>query len=118
MNKDEYAFLPEAVFGGVQEQEDEEELDPYFRPDAVSGEDEPDGLDWLPETPPEPRPCGGAEIPENPSWAFMHMVEYRRNQKQLRETPALPSNLTSNTAEAHLLLQQAIAGGATALDTR
>ena len=45
MNKDEYAFLPEAFFGGVQEQEDEEELDPYFRPDAVSGEDEPDGLD-------------------------------------------------------------------------
>ncbi len=41
----------------------------------------------------------------------MHMVEYRRNQKQLRETPALPSNLTSNTAEAHLLLQQAIAEG-------
>lgn len=47
----------------------------------------------------------------------MHMVEYRRNQKQLRETPALPSNLTSNTAEAHLLLQQAIAEGATSLDT-
>ncbi|XPE23300.1 hypothetical protein ACNKHM_20170 [Shigella sonnei] len=40
--------------------------------------------------------------------AFMHMVEYRRNQKQLRETPALPSNLTSNTAEAHPLLQHAI----------
>ncbi len=44
-------------------------------------------------------------------------MEYRRNQKQLRETPALPSNLTSNTAEAHLLLQQAIAEGATSLDT-
>ena len=51
MNKDEYAFLPEVFFDGVQEQEDEEELDPYFRPDAVSGEDEPDGLDWMPETP-------------------------------------------------------------------
>lgn len=73
MNKDEYAFLPEAFFGGVQEQEDEEEeeLDPYFRPDAVSGEDEPDGLDWLPETPTEPCPCCGAEIPENPSWGYI-----------------------------------------------
>lgn len=29
----------------------------------------------------------------------------------------MPSNLTSNTAEAHLLLQQAIAEGATSLDT-
>ncbi|MGK7293403.1 acetate--CoA ligase family protein, partial [Salmonella enterica] len=41
----------------------------------------------------------------------------RRNQKQLRETPALPSNLTSNTAEAHNLLQRAIAEGAASLDT-
>ena len=60
-----------AFFGGVQEQEDEEELDPYFRPDAVSGEDEPDGLDWMPETPTEPCPCCGAEIPENPSWGYI-----------------------------------------------
>lgn len=28
--------------------------------------------------------------PEGTITAFMHMVEYRRNQKQLRETPALP----------------------------
>ncbi|MEX9162559.1 protein lysine acetyltransferase, partial [Salmonella enterica] len=55
--------------------------------------------------------------PEGTITAFMHMVEYRRNQKQLRETPALPSNLTSNTAEAHNLLQRAIAEGATSLDT-
>ena len=55
--------------------------------------------------------------PEGTITAFMHMVEYRRNQKQLRETPALPSNLTSNTAQAHDLLQQAIAEGATSLDT-
>ena len=74
MNKDEYAFLPEAFFGGVQEQEDEEELDPYFRPDAVSGEDEPDSLDWMPETPTEPCPCCGAEIPENPSWVYLPHV--------------------------------------------
>ena len=55
--------------------------------------------------------------PEGTITAFMHMVEYRRNQKQLRETPMLPDNLTANTAEAHALLQQAIADGATSLDT-
>lgn len=55
--------------------------------------------------------------PEGTITAFMHMVEYRRNQKQLRETPALPSNLTANTTEAHHLLQRAIAEAATSLDT-
>ncbi|MBB1201946.1 protein lysine acetyltransferase [Enterobacteriaceae bacterium 89] len=55
--------------------------------------------------------------PEGSVTAFMHMVEYRRNQKQLRETPMLPDNLAANTAEAHALLQQAIAEGATSLDT-
>ncbi len=55
--------------------------------------------------------------PEGTITAFMHMVEYRRNQKQLRKTPALPSDLTSNTAEARLLLRQAIAEGATSLNT-
>ncbi|MFP2424255.1 bifunctional acetate--CoA ligase family protein/GNAT family N-acetyltransferase [Pseudescherichia vulneris] len=55
--------------------------------------------------------------PEGTITAFMHMVEYRRNQKQLRETPVLPDNLSANTAEAHALLQQAIAEGATSLDT-
>lgn len=40
-------------------------------PDAVSGEDEPDGLDWMPETPTEPCPCCDAEIPENPSWGYI-----------------------------------------------
>ncbi|WP_222888537.1 protein lysine acetyltransferase [Enterobacter sp. C2] len=55
--------------------------------------------------------------PEGTITAFMHMVEYRRNQKQLRETPALPSSLTADTAEAHKLLQQAIDEGATTLDT-
>lgn len=47
----------------------------------------------------------------------MHMVEYRRNQKQLRETPALPGNLTANSVDVHRLLQQAIEEGATSLDT-
>ncbi len=51
--------------------------------------------------------------PEGTITAFMHMVEYRRNQKQLRETPVLPDSLTANTSEAHALLQQAIDDGAT-----
>lgn len=55
--------------------------------------------------------------PEGTVTAFMHMVEYRRNQKQLRETPALPANLTANTADAHRLIRQALDEGATTLDT-
>ncbi|MBM3071430.1 protein lysine acetyltransferase [Lelliottia sp. RWM.1] len=55
--------------------------------------------------------------PEGTITAFMHMVEYRRNQKQLRETPTLPGNLTANSVDAHVLLQQAIKDGATSLDT-
>lgn len=55
--------------------------------------------------------------PEGTITAFMHMVEYRRNQKQLRETPALPHSLTANTSQAHELLQQAIDSGISALDT-
>ncbi|MGB3254366.1 bifunctional acetate--CoA ligase family protein/GNAT family N-acetyltransferase [Buttiauxella gaviniae] len=55
--------------------------------------------------------------PEGAITAFMHMVEYRRNQKQLRETPALPANLQANASEAHALLQQALTEGATSLDT-
>lgn len=55
--------------------------------------------------------------PEGTVTAFMHMVEYRRNQKQLRETPSLPADLKANTAEAHQLIQQALDEGATTLDT-
>jgi len=55
--------------------------------------------------------------PEGTVTAFMHMVEYRRNQKQLRETPALPANLTANTSNARSLLKRAIAEGASSLDT-
>jgi len=55
--------------------------------------------------------------PEGTVTAFMHMVEYRRNQKQLRETPALPANLTANASDAHQLIQQALEVGVTALDT-
>lgn len=55
--------------------------------------------------------------PEGAVTAFMHMVEYRRNQKQLRETPALPATLPADTAQAHQLLQQTCAEGVTQLDT-
>ncbi len=55
--------------------------------------------------------------PEGTVTAFMHQVEYRRNQKQLRETPALPANLTQDSAQAHQLLSQALDKGITSLDT-
>ncbi|ALV91312.1 MULTISPECIES: bifunctional acetate--CoA ligase family protein/GNAT family N-acetyltransferase [Pantoea] len=55
--------------------------------------------------------------PEGTVTAFMHQVEYRRNQKQLRETPALPVGLTQNSAQAHQLIQQALDHGITTLDT-
>ena len=55
--------------------------------------------------------------PEGTVRAFMHMVEYRRNQKQLRETPALPADLMNNTAVAHQLIQRALEAGITTLDT-
>jgi acetyltransferase len=55
--------------------------------------------------------------PEGTVTSFMHMVEYRRNQKQLRETPALPASLTADTREAHSLIRQALQDGATTLDT-
>ncbi|PWD71379.1 bifunctional acetate--CoA ligase family protein/GNAT family N-acetyltransferase [Dickeya dianthicola] len=55
--------------------------------------------------------------PEGAVIAFMHIVEYRRNQKQLKEPPALPSDLTANAAQAHQLIGQALQEGATRLDT-
>ncbi|KAA9002484.1 bifunctional acetate--CoA ligase family protein/GNAT family N-acetyltransferase [Affinibrenneria salicis] len=55
--------------------------------------------------------------PEGAVTAFMHLVEYRRNQRQLRETPALPPDLSINAGQAHHLIQQALAAGANQLDT-
>ena len=55
--------------------------------------------------------------PEGTVTAFMHQVEYRRNQKQLRETPALPATLNQDSAHAHQLLSKALARGITSLDT-
>ncbi|ACS84693.1 bifunctional acetate--CoA ligase family protein/GNAT family N-acetyltransferase [Musicola paradisiaca] len=54
--------------------------------------------------------------PEGAVTAFMHIVEYRRNQQQLRETPALPRDLATDTAQAHRLITQALHAGATRLD--
>lgn len=48
--------------------------------------------------------------PEGAITAFMHMVEYRRNQRQLMETPALPAALIANPTQAHDLIQQAMKG--------
>ncbi|MEH0875381.1 bifunctional acetate--CoA ligase family protein/GNAT family N-acetyltransferase [Pectobacterium cacticida] len=55
--------------------------------------------------------------PEGAVTAFMHIVEYQRNQKQLRETPALPLNLSINANRAHALIHQALSAGVTQLDT-
>ncbi|EIC84342.1 bifunctional acetate--CoA ligase family protein/GNAT family N-acetyltransferase [Serratia sp. M24T3] len=55
--------------------------------------------------------------PEGAVTAFMHMVEYRRNQKQLKETPSLPLDLNKNTDGAHRLIDQALRDGANRLDT-
>lgn len=55
--------------------------------------------------------------PEGTVTAFMHMVEYRRNQKQLKETPALPADLEQNTDEAHRLIARTLAEGTTQLGT-
>ncbi|TKI05287.1 bifunctional acetate--CoA ligase family protein/GNAT family N-acetyltransferase [Martelella alba] len=43
--------------------------------------------------------------------AFMHMAEYRRNQKQLLETPAQPTGLAADTALAHQLIRRALEQG-------
>ncbi|CAH0199074.1 hypothetical protein SRABI106_01486 [Rahnella aquatilis] len=55
--------------------------------------------------------------PEGTVTAFMHMVEYRRNQKQLKETPALPADLEQNTDQVHQLIARTLAEGTTQLDT-
>lgn len=40
--------------------------------DAAPEDEEPEpDMSWLPETPTEPCPCCGAEIPENPSWGYI-----------------------------------------------
>ena len=55
--------------------------------------------------------------PEGAITAYMHMVEYRRNQKLLTETPALPVGITANTHQAHQCIKQALAQNNFQLDT-
>ncbi|MBS0878306.1 MULTISPECIES: bifunctional acetate--CoA ligase family protein/GNAT family N-acetyltransferase [unclassified Tatumella] len=55
--------------------------------------------------------------PEGTVTAFMHMVGYRRNQQQLRETPAFPARLPENRLTVRQQLQQRLTAGDTRLDT-
>ncbi|MCG8710736.1 bifunctional acetate--CoA ligase family protein/GNAT family N-acetyltransferase [Brenneria sp. 4F2] len=55
--------------------------------------------------------------PEGAVTAFMHIVEYWRNQNQLMETPVLSADLSANAGRARELAHQALADGKTQLDT-
>ncbi len=56
--------------------------------------------------------------PEGAVGAFMHMVEYRRNQKLLQEVPqSIPDNLPTNAELARRLLNDALAKGKKVLET-
>ncbi|MCE9687268.1 acetate--CoA ligase family protein [Shewanella sp. AS16] len=56
--------------------------------------------------------------PEGAVGAFMHMVEYRRNQKLLQEVPqSIPDNIPTDMHTARGLLQQAQLKGKAVLET-
>lgn len=56
--------------------------------------------------------------PEGAAGAFMHMVEYRRNQKLLQEIPeSIPDTQYPNTDSVQLLLNKAIEQGRLQLET-
>ncbi|MCC4265973.1 bifunctional acetate--CoA ligase family protein/GNAT family N-acetyltransferase [Oceanimonas baumannii] len=55
--------------------------------------------------------------PESAAGAFMHMVEYRRNQKQLMETPESISDMPSDGETVRELIGQAFEEGLHRLDT-
>ncbi|PMG43282.1 bifunctional acetate--CoA ligase family protein/GNAT family N-acetyltransferase [Shewanella sp. 10N.286.52.B9] len=56
--------------------------------------------------------------PEGAVKAFMHMVEYRRNQKLLQEVPqSIPDNIPTDTNTARNLLQKAQANNRFILET-
>ncbi|MGL4834300.1 MAG: acetate--CoA ligase family protein, partial [Shewanella sp.] len=56
--------------------------------------------------------------PEGAVGAFMHMVEYRRNQKLLQEVPqSIPDNIPTDSQTARRLLQAAQARGKAVLET-
>ncbi|ELR65775.1 Protein acetyltransferase [Photobacterium marinum] len=55
--------------------------------------------------------------PESAISAFMHLVEYRRNQKQLMETPVSFGEVQANPRHVHDVLNHLIAQGHTQLKT-
>ncbi len=55
--------------------------------------------------------------PESAAKAFMHLVEYKRNQKQLMETPASISDLPSDRATAAQVIERAFKQQLNQLDT-
>lgn len=56
--------------------------------------------------------------PEGAVGAFMHMVEYRRNQKLLQEVPqSIPDNIPTNAEQARARLAKALGEGKRILET-
>ncbi|NTS78429.1 bifunctional acetate--CoA ligase family protein/GNAT family N-acetyltransferase [Catenovulum sp. SM1970] len=56
--------------------------------------------------------------PEGAVGAFMHMVQYRRNQKLLSETPeSIPSQMSSSPKKANELIQESLTQGLISLET-
>ncbi|WP_413113545.1 GNAT family N-acetyltransferase [Thaumasiovibrio sp. DFM-14] len=55
--------------------------------------------------------------PESAISGFMHLVDYRRNQKQLMETPISVNDDRKSAVQARCLIEQAIAEGALSLQT-
>ncbi|MEO3682079.1 acetate--CoA ligase family protein [Shewanella vesiculosa] len=56
--------------------------------------------------------------PEGAVRAFMHMVEFRRNQKLLQEVPqSIPDNIPTDSKAARALLQRSLENGQTVLET-
>lgn len=55
--------------------------------------------------------------PESAAGAFMHLVEYRRNQKLLMETPESISDMPSDKETVTSLIQEAFSHGIYQLDT-
>ena len=55
--------------------------------------------------------------PESAVSAFMHLVEYRRNQKQLMETPVSYGEVQANPRHVHDVLNHLLAQGLSMLET-
>ncbi len=55
--------------------------------------------------------------PESAVSAYMHLVEYRRNQRQLMETPVSVGQIEYNAAQTRALIEEAISLGSCQLNT-